>query len=82
MEALEKGAGFDATKAEVQKAQIEYLMQLRSIRQAMTESSTSTTSSKEVEALAMENANLKKLAAKQAYRIEHLVATVDTLLKK
>mmetsp|Transcript_27585 Transcript_27585/g.38992 ORF Transcript_27585/g.38992 Transcript_27585/m.38992 type:complete len:100 (-) Transcript_27585:120-419(-) len=83
VEALEMGQTFDATAAKVKEVQMEYLEQLRAIRKAMVESGGgSATSSKELDALKSENAALKKQNAKQAYRIQHLVSTVEQFLEK
>eukprot|EP00542_Grammatophora_oceanica_P016354 CAMPEP_0194050820 /NCGR_PEP_ID=MMETSP0009_2-20130614/37249_1 /TAXON_ID=210454 /ORGANISM="Grammatophora oceanica, Strain CCMP 410" /LENGTH=95 /DNA_ID=CAMNT_0038697635 /DNA_START=97 /DNA_END=384 /DNA_ORIENTATION=- len=82
LEALEKGAQYDATKEAVQAVQMDALEQLRTVREAMKTSSAGGASSKEVEALKEENAKLKKINSKQAYRIEHLVSTVETFLKE
>lgn len=80
VEALEKGAAFDATQKEVEKVRMEHLEQLRKIRKAMAESSGDTASAKELEALQAENAALKRQTTKQNYRIHHLVSTVEDLL--
>jgi mannitol-specific phosphotransferase system IIBC component len=92
LERLETGASFDATQAAVRQVQMEMLENLRAIRSAMVDnsngkgSSNSTSgggvSSKELEALQLENTALKKQTAKQAYRIEHLVRSVEELLEK
>jgi hypothetical protein len=92
LERLETGAAFDATQAAVRQVQMEMLENLRAIRSAMVAnsngngSSNSTSgggvSSKELEALQLENTALKKQTAKQAYRIEHLVRSVEELLEK
>lgn len=96
VEALEIGVKFDATREEVRRIQMQHLEQLRAIRAALSDNSgsgttaTSTTttttapaaSSKELEVLRTENAALKLKTDKQAYRIQHLVATVEDLLTK
>lgn len=83
VEALEIGKQFDADAKAVKEVQMEYLQQLRDIRKAMTESDGGGGgSSKELEALKAENARLAKQNAKQAYRIQHLVTTVEGLLEK
>ena len=79
--ALEAGGTFDATKAEVQRIQMEHLAQLREIREAMKSQSSGSASSKELEALQAENQKLKETNTKQAYRIQHLCGTVEELLK-
>ncbi len=88
VEALEIGVKFDATREEVRRIQMQHLEQLRAIRAALSENSGSATttatatgaSGKELEALRAENAALKLKTDKQAYRIQHLVATVEDLL--
>jgi alpha-L-arabinofuranosidase len=82
VEALEKGASFDATKKEVDRVRMECLEQLRTIRKAVSESKGDAASAKELEALRAENATLQRLTKKQTYRIQHLVTTVDDLLEK
>ena len=92
VEALEIATKFDATREEIRRIQMQHLEQLRSIRVALVQSSeqgstlSSTTtmhiSNKEMEALTAENAALKLKTDKQAYRIQHLVATVEDLLTK
>uniref|UniRef100_A0A6V2P9X7 Uncharacterized protein n=1 Tax=Ditylum brightwellii TaxID=49249 RepID=A0A6V2P9X7_9STRA len=84
VEFLESSATFAATQQSVQDAQAEMLEKLRSIREAIAKdgssSSANTASSKEMEALMKENEELKKKNAKQAYRIEHLVSSIEELL--
>mmetsp|Transcript_17701 Transcript_17701/g.30070 ORF Transcript_17701/g.30070 Transcript_17701/m.30070 type:complete len:143 (-) Transcript_17701:171-599(-) len=82
VEALEKGAVFEATKEAVQAVQMECLTKLRDIRAAVAKEGegASTVSSKELDALRAENEALKKTTAKQAYRIEHLVGHMEELL--
>mmetsp|Transcript_13947 Transcript_13947/g.32371 ORF Transcript_13947/g.32371 Transcript_13947/m.32371 type:complete len:100 (-) Transcript_13947:1149-1448(-) len=80
IEALESGARFDATKEAVQQVQMECLTTLRNLRTTMKEEGGSSASNKEMEALKAENELLKKKNAKQAYRIQHLVGTVEELL--
>jgi predicted RNase H-like nuclease (RuvC/YqgF family) len=84
VEALEIGSNFDKTQEVVQKEQMNMLMTLRSIREAMvTEGgSGNAAGSKELTALQEENEALEKKCAKQAYRIEHLCEVVEDLLKK
>ena len=81
VEALEKGVGFDATKEAVQQVQMEYLTKLREIRKAIAnEEGGGGASSKELETLKAQNEALQKKNAKQAYRIQHLVHTVEELM--
>lgn len=92
VEALEIGVKFDATREEVRRIQMQHLEQLRAIRAALSDNAGSGTttvtttvpaaSSKELDALRAENAALKLKTDKQAYRIQHLVATVEDLLTK
>ena len=83
VEALEKGVGFDATKEAVQQVQMEYLTKLREIRKAIANEEGGGgggASSKELETLKAQNEALQKKNAKQAYRIQHLVHTVEELM--
>lgn len=84
VEALELNKNFHATKAAVQKVEMEMLSKLRDIRATMLISSqnNNVTSSKELEALKMENQKLKAQNTKQAYRVEHLVRSVQELQTK
>jgi hypothetical protein len=59
---------------------MEHLKQLRTIRSIMGERGTS--SSEELEALRGEHTLLQRQSTKQAYRIEHIVVTVEELLAK
>ena len=80
VKALEIGAAHDATQQAVQQAQAEMLLKMREIRESMKEGSAGTASTKEVDALKTENKTLRDQNAKQAYRIQHLVGTVEKLL--
>jgi uncharacterized coiled-coil protein SlyX len=93
--ALEKGAAFDATKTAVQQVEAECLMKLREIRAALVaEASTSgaaatgavsgaaATSSKELQQLQNENAELKRKMAKLEYRVQHVVSEMDKMYEK
>ena len=80
LEGLETGAAFDATQSAVHQVQMEMLEKLRAIRSQLS-SGEHTVGSKEIQALQAENAALKKINAKQAYRIEHLVRSVEELLE-
>jgi hypothetical protein len=58
----------------IQKERTELLISLRKIMEAMkSEAGVGGASSKEIEKLKAENDKLKKISAKQRYRIEHLV---------
>lgn len=81
IEQLETGATFDATQDAVREVQMDMLEKLRAIRSSLAESA-SGASSKELEVLQIENQALQKKNDKQAYRIEHLVKSVETLLEK
>ena len=82
VEGLETGATFDATQEAVRQVQMEMLEKMRAVRSALVAGSNGGASSKELEELLAENAALKKQNAKQAYRIEHLVRSVEELLEK
>ncbi|KAK1747881.1 hypothetical protein QTG54_001844, partial [Skeletonema marinoi] len=57
----------------IQKERTEMLLSLRKIMEAMKTDAAGGASSKELEKLRAENEELKKINAKQNYRIEHLV---------
>jgi hypothetical protein len=88
VEALELGAAYKATKEEVEKVEVEFLMKLRAIREAMAAGSASAgngstvdmkTSSKELEALKAENEELKRRNSKLEYRVQHVVGEMSRL---
>ena len=92
VEALEIGVKFDVNREEVRRIQMQHLEQLRAIRMALLSEGSSAppqgssasalygTSKEMMEALRAENVALKLKADKQAYRIQHLVETVEVLL--
>ena len=61
---------------------MEHLKQLRTLRSIMGGEGSTSCSSKELEALQGEHTLLQRISTKQAYRIEHLVTTVEELLAK
>jgi hypothetical protein len=88
VEALELGAAYKATKDEVEKVEVEFLLKLRAIREALAAGSTgagavavdsTSTSSKELEALRAENEALKRRNAKLEYRVQHVVGEMTRL---
>uniref|UniRef100_A0A7S2RZ23 Uncharacterized protein n=1 Tax=Eucampia antarctica TaxID=49252 RepID=A0A7S2RZ23_9STRA len=79
VEALELSKHFNVTKAAVQEVEMEMLLKLREIRQTMISTTSPSASNKELEALKMENNKLKLQNAKQAYRVGHLVRSVQEL---
>lgn len=81
--ALEVGAKYDATKDEVSKLQMEFLDKLKEIRaQVIAEQNqgTKSSSTEELERLREENAKLKQQNEKLAYRVKHVVASLNSLL--
>lgn len=73
---LELSKSHDNAAEIIQKEQTEMLIALRKIMEALkseTGGASGGASSKEMEALRAENEELKKVNAKQKYRIEHLV---------
>eukprot|EP00527_Entomoneis_sp_CCMP2396_P007799 CAMPEP_0198144592 /NCGR_PEP_ID=MMETSP1443-20131203/16766_1 /TAXON_ID=186043 /ORGANISM="Entomoneis sp., Strain CCMP2396" /LENGTH=96 /DNA_ID=CAMNT_0043808005 /DNA_START=111 /DNA_END=401 /DNA_ORIENTATION=- len=82
LEALEKGAEYKATSAEVQKVQADFLVQLREIRAALAKQDGNVASTKEVEELKKENVKLKAQMGKMDYRISHMVSSMETLLNE
>lgn len=61
----------------VQQVQYEMLMKLRSIREELANSKSTSASTKELEALRKENEDLKKQLMKSEYRIMHLVKNLE-----
>lgn len=96
IEALEKGAAFDATKTAVHQVEAECLMKLREIRTALVAEAANTNgaagaggsvvavaaSSKELQQLQTENDALKRKIAKLEYRVEHMVSSMEDLYNK
>mmetsp|Transcript_11731 Transcript_11731/g.18485 ORF Transcript_11731/g.18485 Transcript_11731/m.18485 type:complete len:95 (+) Transcript_11731:92-376(+) len=78
--ALEKGAQYDATQKAIREREIEFLAQLKEIKEAMAKESGSSKSSAEVQSLEEENKKLKATIAKQDYRIRHLISGMEKLL--
>lgn len=72
---LELSKAHDDVSAALRKERSEILVSLRKIMEAMKSEAggASASSSKEMEKLRAENEELKKINAKQRYRIEHLV---------
>mmetsp|Transcript_16087 Transcript_16087/g.39396 ORF Transcript_16087/g.39396 Transcript_16087/m.39396 type:complete len:101 (+) Transcript_16087:74-376(+) len=80
IEALEKGAQFDANQNAIRQREQEMLTTLREIRESMANASVNTASSSEVDNLKEENAKLKAAITKQEYRIRHLISGYEKLL--
>jgi len=83
--ALELAKKFEATQEAVQEERRKMLAQLRTIKAELARSGSGGgggASSREVEALREENARLREQNGKQAYRIEHLCASVKELQGK
>ena len=82
IKALEVGASFDATQAEVQQVESEFLTKLQDIREAMVNVQSNGSgggSSKEMTSLQAENEALKKRNAKLDYRVRHMLKTMNDL---
>ena len=79
---LELSKSHNDTSAVLQKERAEMLLSLRKIMEAMKSEAGSGggASSKELEQLKAENEQLKKINAKQQYRIEHLVHNLRELM--
>jgi predicted nucleic acid-binding Zn-ribbon protein len=77
--ALEVGQSYEATKEAVQKVEYEFLVKLREIRSALRSQGSSLANSKEMEALRLENEQLKRRNAKLEYRVQHVVANLEKL---
>lgn len=86
IDALEVGATYDATKAEVQKVEKEFLVKLREIRSAIDSAeggiAVSATSNAEVEKLKAESKALKDRNAKLEYRIKHMLAEMERMYER
>ena len=78
--ALEVGAKYDATKQEVRKVEQEFLEKLKEIRLQVIAEQGQATNSAELARLQEENARLKQQNEKLAYRVKHVVASLNTLL--
>ena len=78
--ALEVGAKYDATKQEVRKVEQEFLEKLKEIRLQVIAEQGQATNSAELTRLQEENARLKQQNEKLAYRVKHVVASLNTLL--
>jgi predicted nucleic acid-binding Zn-ribbon protein len=86
IQALEVGAQYDATKAEVQKVEQEFLLKLREIRAAIAAEAgagvggtSSVADTKELEALRAANLLLTKRNAKLEYRVVHVTDALTVL---
>jgi hypothetical protein len=85
--ALEKGAQFDATQADIRQRELEMLTTLREIREAMAKekgspNNANNSSGGEVETLQKENETLMATIAKQEFRIRHLISGMEDLLSE
>ena len=80
--ALEMGAKYDANQEVIRKREQEMLTTLREIRESMVKAGGgSSANSKELESLKTENEKLKATIKKQEYRIRHLIAGYEEVLK-
>lgn len=87
VEALEKGAIFDATQAAIRKREEEMLTTLRNIQEQMAKEaattgggSASSANATELKEIKAENERLKATIIKQEYRIRHLITGMEELL--
>ena len=76
---LELDRSHNDTSAVLQKERAEMLITLRKIKETIKQTAGRGASSKELEALRAENKELKKVNAKQQYRIEHLVHNLRSI---
>lgn len=81
---LELSKTHNDVSAIIQKERTEMLLNLRKIMETMKAEAAGGggASSKEVEKLRAENEELKKINAKQSYRIEHLVNNLRSVVDK
>lgn len=81
---LELSKTHNDVSAIIQKERTEMLLSLRKIMETMKAEAVGGggASSKEVEKLRAENEELKKINAKQSYRIEHLVNNLRSVVDK
>jgi hypothetical protein len=86
---LEDGAQFQATQAAIREREVEFLDQLKKIKETMAKEQQkqsgsgtggSGASSEEVKALQEENQTLKARLAKNEYRVRHLIEGMEELL--
>jgi hypothetical protein len=84
IETIELVNQFKADQTAVQKEQMELLITLRNIREAMVNGSDggSDVDSKVLKQLKEENTKLKITNEKQAYRINHLVTNMEHMMQK
>lgn len=80
------GKSYDATKAAVEEIEKEYLVKFRDLKAAMEDdrkgtASSSSSSSKELDALRAENARLKARVQKLEYRVQHCVESMEQMYK-
>jgi hypothetical protein len=87
VKALEDGAEFNATQAAIREREVEFLAQLKEIKDTMAKEllqqgggSGGTSSSEELTALKQENELLKAKLGKTEYRVRHLIAGMEELL--
>lgn len=78
--ALEIGEQNDVTRETVRKVELEYLAKFREIKAAIQEELQGTVNTNEVLELRKENDSLKEKNDKLAYRVQHLVSNMETLL--
>lgn len=85
---LEDGAQFQATQAAIREREVEFLDQLKEIKESMAKEQQeksdsgggSGASSEKVKALQEENQTLKAKLAKNEYRVRHLIEGMEELL--
>ncbi|KAL3822541.1 hypothetical protein ACHAXA_007652 [Cyclostephanos tholiformis] len=82
IEDLELSKAHNEISAAVRNERVEFLIGLRKIMEAMkTEAGCEGASSKEINRLKAENNELKKINAKQRYRIDHLVHNLRDIIE-
>ena len=87
IKALEVGATFEATQKDVKAVESDCLAKLQAIREVMVKGDNGGgagggASSKELQALQVENDVLKQKNAKLEYRVRHLVEALEDLYGK
>ena len=82
---LENTQSFKASQDAIQQEQMEMLITLRKIRDALMNGDSNVSSAqdvKEMEALRKENEELKKKNSKNEYRIKHLIRSIEEYQNK
>lgn len=88
VKALEDGAVFNATQAAIREREVEFLAQLKEIKDTISKEQWQqqggggggASSSEELTSLKQENELLKAKLAKNEYRVRHLIAGMEELL--